>query len=97
MAEDKKLNKLDNDNLKEVSGGQTIGEWAAEVKRKRQIQPGPARSQVLVGQGQSGEGNNQEFWEDVWCPLCKAHFRANIMLDEVHCPVSGHPPISIKG
>ena len=95
MAENKKIKKLEDDALKEVSGGQTIGEWAAEVKRKRQIQPGPA--QVLVGQGQSGQGNSQESWEYVWCPACKAPFKANIMLDEVHCPVPGHPTISIKG
>ena len=97
MAKDKKLNKLDNDNLKEVSGGQTIGEWAAEVKRKRQIQPRTVGNQSLVKQGQSGTKNPLEFWEDVWCPLCKAPFRANIMQDLVHCPNPAHPPISIKG
>ncbi len=97
MAKEKTFHKMSEDNLKEVSGGQTIGEWAAEVKRKRQIQPGPAGPQVLVGQGQSGQGNSQECWEDVWCPLCKAPFRANIMLDKVHCPNPDHPAITIKG
>ena len=96
MEEKRSLHKLDNADLKEVSGGQTIGEWQMEQRRKMQMQNGPA-NQAMVGQGQSGEGNNQEFWEYVWCPACKAPFKANIMLDEVHCPVPGHPAISIKG
>ncbi len=97
MAENKKTKKLEDDALKEVSGGQTIGEWAAEVKRKRQIQTGPVGNQNLVKQGQSGTENASEFWQQVWCPLCKAPFEANIMLDKVHCPNPDHPAITIKG
>lgn len=95
MAENKKIKKLEDDALKEVSGGQTIGEWAAEVKRKRQIQLGPVGNQTPVKQGQSGTGNPLEFWEDVWCPICKAPFRANVMLNTVYCE-KGHP-IEIRG
>ena len=107
MAKENTFHKLSEDNLKEVSGGQTIGEWqaqhriqtigewAAEVKRKRQIQLGPVGNQTPVKQGQSGTGNPPEFWEDVWCPICKAPFRANIMLNTVYCE-KGHP-IEIRG
>ncbi len=95
MAKEKTFHKLSEDNLKEVSGGQTIGEWAAEVKRKRQIQLRPVGNQTPVKQGQPGTGNPQEFWQQVWCPICKAPFEANIMLDTVYCQ-KGHP-IEIRG
>ena len=93
MAENKKIKILEDDALKEVSGGQTIGEWQAQHR----IQPRTVGNQSLVKQGQSGTKNPLEFWEDVWCPLCKAPFRANIMLDEVHCPDPSHPAITIRG
>lgn len=91
MAKEKTFHKLSEDNLKEVSGGQTIGEWQEQHK----IQPGPVGNQTPVKQGQSGTGNPSEFWEDVWCPICKAPFRANIMLNTVYCE-KGHP-IEIRG
>ena len=91
MAKEKTFHKLSEDNLKEVSGGQTIGEWQEQHK----IQPGPVGNQTPVKQGQSGTENPPEFWEDVWCPICKAPFRANIMLNTVYCE-KGHP-IEIRG
>lgn len=93
MAKDKKIHKLNDEILKEVSGGQTIGEWQAQHR----IQPRTVGNQSLVKQGQSGTGNPPEFWQEVWCPLCNAPFNANIMLDEVHCPNPNHPAITIKG
>ncbi len=93
MAKEIKNQKLNDENLKEVPGGQTIGEWL----RQHMNQPGPVGNQNLVKQGQSNSGNPQEFWQQVWCPLCNAPFDANIMLDQVHCPNPNHPPITIKG
>ncbi len=93
MSKDKIIHTLKDENLQEVSGGQTIGEWL----RQHMNQPGPVVNQNLVMQDQSGSGNPQELWQQVWCPLCKAPFDANIMLDQVHCPNPNHPPITIKG
>ena len=92
MDKDKKIHKLNDEIIKEVSGGQTIGEWQAQHR----IQPAPG-VQTLVKQGQSGSvsGQAQECWEWLWCPKCQKSFRANIMLDLVFCD-QGHA-IEIKG
>ena len=91
MDKERSFHKLDETDLKGVSGGQTIGEWQQEQWKKNGIQPAPG-SQNLVKQGQSG---TQEFWQDMWCARCNTSFKANIMLDTVYCP-NGHK-IEIRG